>query len=158
MANKGWGSPPRHDQAIPMPSAGPEVSADSGRSADRAPSSVIGADIIVTGDIEASVDLLVEGQVKGNVRCQTLLLGANSAIKGNIYAMRVRVSGTVEGAIEASDVAVENSGVVTGDIVYARLKVSTGATIDGTMKCNREAEAKLKLVETPAEEAPIVIE
>ncbi len=158
MANKSWGPPPRSDQAIPM--TGASARAEDAADVHKAekPSSVIGADITVTGNIEASVDLLVEGQVKGDVRCQTLFLGSSSLIKGNIYAQRVRVSGTVEGAIEASDVSVENSGSVTGDILYSRLKVATGAKVDGTMKCNREAEAKLKLVDTPAEEAPIVIE
>ncbi len=127
---------------------------------ENAPSSVIGADITVTGDIEATVDLLIEGRVNGNVRCQTLLLGESSSIKGNIYAERVRISGFVEGSVETRDLAIESSGSVTGDVSYARLKVATGGNIEGTMKCKREGEQKLKLVETPAEPEParIVIE
>jgi cytoskeletal protein CcmA (bactofilin family) len=129
---------------------------------ESAPSSVIGADITVTGDIEASVDLLIEGKVNGNVRCQTLLLGESSMIKGNIYAERVRISGFVEGSVETRDLAIESSGSVSGDVSYSRLKVATGGNVEGTMKCKRDAEQKLKLVETPAElqdePARIVIE
>jgi cytoskeletal protein CcmA (bactofilin family) len=129
---------------------------------ENAPSSVIGADITVTGDIEATVDLLIEGKVNGNVRCQTLLLGESSAIKGNIYAERVRISGFVEGSVETRDLAIESSGSVTGDVSYARLKVATGGNVEGTMRCKRDAEQKLKLVETPVQPEPeparIVIE
>ncbi len=74
--------------------------------------SVIGADIVVTGNIEASVDLLVEGRVVGDVRCSTLILGERSSVVGNIFAQRVRVSGIVEGAIETQDLAVEASAKV----------------------------------------------
>jgi cytoskeletal protein CcmA (bactofilin family) len=129
---------------------------------ENAPSSVIGADITVTGDIEATVDLLIEGKVNGNVRCQTLLLGESSAIKGNIYAERVRISGFVEGSVETRDLAIESSGSVTGDVSYSRLKVATGGNVEGTMRCKRDAEQKLKLVETPVQPEPeparIVIE
>jgi cytoskeletal protein CcmA (bactofilin family) len=41
--------------------------------ADEPPASMIGADIVVTGNIEASVDLKVEGRVVGDVRCTTLV-------------------------------------------------------------------------------------
>lgn len=59
---------------------------------EKAPSSVIGADITITGNIEASVDLMIEGQVSGDVHCKTtLILGETSTIRGNIYAERVRV-------------------------------------------------------------------
>lgn len=117
---------------------------------DKIPSSVIGSDITITGNIEATVDLLIEGKVNGDVRCQTLLLGEESVIKGNIYAERVRVSGSVEGAIESRDLAIEAAGSVVGDVTYARLKVAIGGVMEGSMKCKREPEQKLKLVEPEA--------
>lgn len=116
---------------------------------EKAPSSVIGADITITGNIEASVDLMIEGQVSGDVHCKTtLILGETSTIRGNIYAERVRVSGTVEGAIETRDLAIEATGTVNGDVSYSRVKVSNGGVVEGTMKCKRtENEQRLKLVE-----------
>ena len=95
--------------------------------------SVIGSDITITGNIEARVDLNIEGIVVGDVQCGTLILGEGSAVKGGIYAERVKVSGVVEGSISAKDVVVEASASVTGDITYERLRVSNGATIDGKM-------------------------
>lgn len=125
---------------------------------DRPKMSVIGADITITGNIEASVDLHIEGRVVGDVRCATLILGESSKISGGIQATRVRVSGTVEGSIETRDLAIEASARVTGEITYGRLRVASGAVIEGTMKCNPPAEAndegKLKIVNAKPEAKP----
>ena len=136
--------------------AHPEPEPEEGESN---PSSLIGTNITVTGNIEASVDLMIEGQVNGDVRCSTLILGENSTIKGNIFAERTRVSGTVEGSIETRDLAIESTGHVQGDVIYARLKVATGGVVDGSMKCKRETEQMLKLVEPePAGPRHVTIE
>lgn len=114
--------------------------------------SVIGAGITVTGNIEATVDLHVQGKVHGDVRCATLILGEKSIVKGSVYADRVRASGTVEGSIETKDLAVEATARVTGDVTYSRLRIANGGIVDGQMK-HKSAEDenaehnKLRLVE-----------
>ena len=124
-------------------------------SGERKPMSVIGADIVVTGNIEASVDLHLEGKVVGDVRCATLILGETSVIKGRIFATRVKVSGTVEGAIDTKDLAIEATARVSGEINYERIRVSNGGVIEGTVTrkapdASAEERARLKLVEPPA--------
>jgi cytoskeletal protein CcmA (bactofilin family) len=110
--------------------------------------SVIGADILVTGNIEAEVDLHIEGRVQGDVRCATLILGENSSVVGSIYAERVRVSGTVDGAIETTDLAVEGSARVKGEVTYSRLRIGNGGIIEGKMVHKPlDESARLKLVE-----------
>ncbi len=125
--------------------------------AERAQMSVIGADITITGNIEASVDLHIEGRVHGDVRCATLILGESSSVNGKIYADRVRVSGLVDGAIETKDLAVEATARVTGDITYDRLRVANGGILEGQMKRKAVEEPagdnKLKLVEPAHQEA-----
>lgn len=115
--------------------------------------SMIGADILVTGNIEASADLHIEGRVIGDVRCSTLILGEASSVKGSIYAERVRVSGMVDGAIQTKDLAVEATARVTGDVLYTRLRVANGGIIQGQMQYGEEVSetGKLKLVEPKAE-------
>lgn len=137
---------------------------DQRTSADKPPMSVIGADIVITGNIEASVDLHIEGKVNGDVRCATLILGESSAVNGNIFADRVRVSGSVEGSIQTGDLAIEATAQVKGDVSYERLRVANGGTIEGNMRrtiTEENAEsAKLKLVEPTPEpkQRAIVIE
>jgi cytoskeletal protein CcmA (bactofilin family) len=150
----------QHDRVRPMLNGNGELPdgvrkiMDRAEAKDPAPkrdTSVIGADIVITGNIEASVDLHIEGKVIGDVRCATLILGESSSVNGHIYAARVKVSGTVEGAIATRDLAVEATARVTGDISYERLRVANGGMIEGNVS-RRAPEAgdeptPLKLVE-----------
>jgi cytoskeletal protein CcmA (bactofilin family) len=96
--------------------------------------SVIGDDIVITGDIEATVDLRIDGKVVGDVRCATLILGENSCVTGHIFAARLKVFGKIDGVINASDVAVESTAAVSGELSYARLRVANGASVEGHLK------------------------
>jgi cytoskeletal protein CcmA (bactofilin family) len=100
--------------------------------ADEGPS-VIGSGIFVDGNIEATVDLQIRGKVSGDVRCETLVLGEQGEIRGNVFADRVRLSGTVEGTIETGDLAVEATARVKGDLTYSRIRMATGAVVQGRM-------------------------
>lgn len=129
--------------------------------------SVIGPDIVITGNIEPAaevkaVDLHIEGQVNGDIRCSTLILGEGSSVRGNINVDRVRVSGSVEGSILTRDLAVEASARVAGEIVYERLRIASGAIVEGTLKVRTGEEVaapsgKLTLVEQRVEAKPKAI-
>ncbi|MGF1549078.1 MAG: polymer-forming cytoskeletal protein [Sphingomonadaceae bacterium] len=119
-----------------MPSKSVAAARKDGHQAaeDMSNMSVIGADITINGDIEASVDLLIEGKVHGDVRCATLILGEKSSVSGSIFAERVRVGGAVEGTVETRDLAIDATARIGGDIVYERLRVASGGIIEGSMK------------------------
>jgi cytoskeletal protein CcmA (bactofilin family) len=91
-----------------------------------------------------------------------LILGENSSVTGSIYAERVRVSGTVDGAVDTKDLAVEATARVTGDVTYERLRVANGGIVEGSMKRRMVEEtstdsSKLKLVEPAAPEAKRIV-
>lgn len=104
----------------------------------------IGAGVTIKGDVEAEVDLQINGRVDGNVRCGTVILDERAVVTGSIVAERVRVAGRVEGGIEATDLALEAGAHVKGDVTYSRLRISNGGIFEGTMKHR-------SLVEEPAE-------
>ena len=123
--------------------------------------SVIGNGIIVTGNIEAEVDLHIEGLVRGDVRCATLILGEKSSVIGNVFAQRVRVSGIVEGGIETADLAIEATARVKGDVSYSRLRIANGGVISGTMthvpiEEDASEHGMMTQVDQPAEAPPKV--
>jgi cytoskeletal protein CcmA (bactofilin family) len=115
--------------------------------------SIIGGGITITGNIEASVDLDLQGKVHGDVRCATLILGEGAEIKGSVYAARVRASGTIEGAVETGDLAVEPTARLTGDVTYSRIRIANGGIVDGKLiyrvpAAETDTEQKLRLVES----------
>lgn len=117
-----------------------QMQAQAPRAASEGLLSVIGADILVTGNIEAEVDLQIEGRVIGDVRCATLVLGERSSVEGNIFARRTRISGRVEGSVETTDLAVEAGARVKGEVTYSRLRVANGGLIEGSMTYRPLAE------------------
>lgn len=145
---------------LPDSKAKEDTLADLGAQSDQTepnPSTVIGSDIKIVGSIEASADLMIEGNVEGDVRCRNLILGEHGTIKGKIFSERARVAGNIDGSIETGDLAIEASGVLSGEATYSRVKIATGGIIEGNLKCKREPEKKLKLVE-PAGEKKLVID
>lgn len=95
--------------------------------------SIIGPGITITGEVRSTTDLQVDGRINGDVHCATVLLSEGGVVAGTIHADRVRVSGTVEGDIEAGDLAIEPTAQVKGNISYLRLKVATGGAIEGSL-------------------------
>ena len=113
------------------------------------PFSIIGGDVTVRGDIEASVDLHIDGKVEGDIGCAALVQGPDSRIKGHITAKTARIGGLVEGSITADDLVVEASARITGDVTYQTISIATGGQGDGKLT-HQEANAAsdLKLVKS----------
>lgn len=97
---------------------------------------VVSQGMVVSGNLAAPQQILVEGRVEGDVTCGTLVQRAGGTVVGNINADRVRVGGTVRGDIVAGAVALQSTGRVIGDITYDALLMAAGARVDGRL-CRR---------------------
>jgi cytoskeletal protein CcmA (bactofilin family) len=93
--------------------------------------SVIGADVAIRGDIEASADLHVDGSVVGDLVCASLVQGESSRIEGAITADTARLAGTLKGTITARELVVLKSARIEGDVHYEALTIEQGAQVDG---------------------------
>ena len=93
--------------------------------------SVIGADVAIKGDIEASADLHVDGAVTGDLVCASLVQGETSRIEGAITADTARLSGTVRGTITVRELVILKSARIHGDVHYEALTIEQGAQVDG---------------------------
>lgn len=93
--------------------------------------SVIGADVSIKGNIEASADLHVDGKVEGDIACASLVQGEQSRIEGVIAAETARLAGTVKGTISVRQLVVLKSARIEGDVHYESLTIEQGAHVDG---------------------------
>jgi cytoskeletal protein CcmA (bactofilin family) len=93
--------------------------------------SVIGADVVIKGDIEASADLHVDGAVIGDLLCAALVQGETSRIEGAITADTARLSGAVKGTITVRELVILKSARIEGDVHYEALTIEQGAQVDG---------------------------
>jgi len=99
--------------------------------ANAATFSVIGADVVIKGNIEASADLHVDGTVEGDIACASLVQGQGSLIQGAITAESARLAGTVKGTVIARELVILKSARIEGDVQYDALTIEHGATVDG---------------------------
>ncbi len=89
----------------------------------------------ITGDVNTTGDLRIDGQIQGNVSCTAkLVIGEEGKILGNIDCHSGEISGAVKGQIVAKEVLQLNcSASIQGDIEATRFIVEDGASIKG--KC-----------------------
>ena len=116
------------------------------------PFSLVGSDITITGNIEATVDLHIDGRVDGDIRCAALVQGPDSRIKGHVTAKSARIAGHVEGSISADELTVEASARITGDVTYATISIATGGQVAGQFRHKNvpQGHAELKQITSEA--------
>jgi cytoskeletal protein CcmA (bactofilin family) len=93
--------------------------------------SVISKALKITGQLESTEDIQIDGQVDGDVRANCVKVGSNARVKGGVYAEEVEVSGTVEGKIEAKKVVLTSTAHMSGDILHQEIAIQSGAFMDG---------------------------
>jgi cytoskeletal protein CcmA (bactofilin family) len=104
--------------------------------------SVIGADVVIKGDIAATADLHVDGTIEGDIKCASLVQGEASSIHGAVVAESARLSGKVTGSITARELVILKSARIEGDVHYDALTIEQGAQVDGRFAPNARQPVK----------------
>jgi cytoskeletal protein CcmA (bactofilin family) len=108
--------------------------------------SVLGGDVVVTGNILATVDLHLDGQVDGDISCASLVQGKDSVIRGAVTAEVARLAGTIEGSISVRDLVIQASARITGDVTYESLTIEQGSQVNGRFSPRSANAPKVELV------------
>jgi cytoskeletal protein CcmA (bactofilin family) len=96
--------------------------------------SVISKALKITGELESTEDIQIDGQIEGDVRGVGVKIGQNAKVKGTVYGDEVELAGTVEGKIESKKVILTGTARMTGDIWHQEIKIEAGAYISGNLK------------------------
>ncbi len=104
--------------------------------------SVIGADVVIRGDISATADLHVDGTIEGDIKCAALVLGESSNVSGAVVAESARMAGKVSGSITARELVILKSAQIEGDVHYDALTIEQGAQVDGRFAPNARQAVK----------------
>lgn len=131
---------------MPFSASAPKITI-AATGARNTPFSIIGSDIVITGNIRASVDLHVDGKIEGDLSCANLVQGADSEIRGCIMAETARLAGLVDGSITAKDLFIEHTARITGDIVYENITIEPGGQVVGQFRHRGNIQSsELKLI------------
>jgi cytoskeletal protein CcmA (bactofilin family) len=117
---------------------------------------VIARDLRITGDLEATGEVRIEGKISGNVRANCLKLGASGIVEGDVLApgrpeaaQVFVIRGRVDGSVEASQVEVKKGGSVLGGILADQ------ATIHGKVRGGLVVRERLMLEDTAEVEGDV---
>ena len=110
------------NQETPAPSAGSTT--------------FIGSGVVLTGDINSSADIRIDGTVKGNVLCSArVLIGTDGAVEGNVDCNQADVMGRIKGNIKAKEVlSLRGTANLIGDIFASKLQMEPTVNFNG--RCN----------------------
>jgi cytoskeletal protein CcmA (bactofilin family) len=115
--------------------------------------SLIGAGSTITGDVQFTGGLRVDGVVKGNIKAVgdkpgTLVLSEQAKIEGEIDVAHVVINGTVAGPVKAKEyIELMPKARVTGDVTYKTIEIHVGAIVMGRMVHESDARASDKVIE-----------
>jgi len=117
---------------------------------------VIGASMLMKGEIHTREELVVDGEVEGLLESQSsITIGPNGKVKANIKAREVAIFGVVKGNIEVSEkIAIREKGSLIGDIKTAGISIDDGAYFKGSIDIVRPEpapRARATVVSAPSE-------
>ena len=135
--------PAPHRPTPPMPAAAPAP-----RPASTTPC-VIGPKIKLLGELSGDEDVLVEGQIEGEIRIsRDLRVGTGGVVKAKVSAQSIIVSGEIVGDCEATGrVELQSTGKLTGNIRAPKIVIAEGAMFRGNSDMSgKKDERKEKAV------------
>jgi len=99
----------------------------------------------------------VDGKLKGKLICKnTLTVGLNGEIDGEVQAKNAIVGGKIKGKVSIVEkLVLESKSVLIGELKASKLIIDEGAVFDGTSDMGSKDETK-KPVESDAFKKPII--
>jgi cytoskeletal protein CcmA (bactofilin family) len=129
---------PRVEPRSPPPRAAVEPRTPEVRAPEPAAArvSVLGPTLRFRGELSAQEDLIIQGSVEGSItHTQSLTVGTDGSMKGDIRARVIVVDGKVEGDLYATEsVSIRATAKVKGNVFAPRVGITEGAFFQGQIE------------------------
>jgi len=101
---------------------------------------IIGPSVKVEGDFKADGNIIIEGELSGNVKTKkNLRVGESAKLKADVEAENIWIGGEITGNLKISgQLEMSSNAKIIGDIETSVLTVETGAKINGNVKMGEE--------------------
>lgn len=100
---------------------------------------IIGTGTIISGDIESSGDIRIDGFLKGNLIARSkIIIGPEGVVEGNISGQQADIMGGITGTITVNELLhLRDNATLIGDIFAGKLLIEPTVTFNG--KCHMGA-------------------
>lgn len=118
--------------------------------------SLIGSGSTISGDVQFTGGLRIDGCVRGNIKAVgdkpgTLVLSEMAKVEGEIEVGHIVINGTVAGPVRATQyLELLPKARVTGDVTYKTIEIHVGAIVMGRMVHIDDAKLGDKIIELKA--------
>jgi cytoskeletal protein CcmA (bactofilin family) len=96
--------------------------------------SVLSLDLHVKGNLETVGELLIEGEVDGDIRAHLLTIGQGATVRGELIADDIVVNGHVIGRVRGLKIRLTSTARVEGDIIHHMISIDSGAHLEGVVQ------------------------
>jgi cytoskeletal protein CcmA (bactofilin family) len=120
-------------ESNPKTSSAPPASKETHQSGYGPVPNRISSGVSITGDVKFSSELVIDGEVEGNITSNgKLTIGTHATVIGDIRAGFVTIQGAVEGNVLAAErCALQAGASLQGDIESPRLAMDENASLVG---------------------------
>ena len=97
----------------------------------------LGSTTVLTGDIEAHEDMLIEGKVNGKITVPsgTLTVAKGARVEGEIRVKALVLNGEFKGTVRAGERAIiSETADMTGDVITPKITIANGAKFSGGIR------------------------
>jgi cytoskeletal protein CcmA (bactofilin family) len=118
------------------PAAAPERRPQQTAAATAAGTTHIAPGAKITGQVNGTSDLVIDGELEGQVRLEShVTIGPGGKVQGDIVAKSVRIGGRVVGNVQGHEkVEILPSGRLEGDVAAPRVVLAEGAFFKGKVE------------------------
>jgi cytoskeletal protein CcmA (bactofilin family) len=97
---------------------------------------ILGPTLRFKGELSAEEDFILQGRIEGSIHhTQSVTIGAEGSVLGNIHARVITIDGSVEGDLHGAEaVLVHATGRVAGNIFAPRVGLVEGAFFNGRIE------------------------
>jgi cytoskeletal protein CcmA (bactofilin family) len=112
---------------------------------------LLGNGTVVEGTVRAESSVRVDGKIKGKLVCKnTLTIGANGEIEGEVEAKNAIVGGKINGKLKVAEkLVLESKSVLLGELKASKLIIEEGAVFEGTSNMGKKDQLMPKPISDP---------
>jgi cytoskeletal protein CcmA (bactofilin family) len=93
--------------------------------------SVIGPDLAITGNLETTGEVQIQGDVQGDIHAGRIVVGEQGRVVGDLLADEIVIGGVVQGSIRGNSLTFQGASHIEGDVFHRKLSIEQGAYFEG---------------------------
>ncbi len=112
--------------------------------------SVIGADLVIKGNLTSKGEVQIEGEVQGDIYGTHIVIGERARVTGGVIAEECVIRGHLLGTVRGRRVLLQSTSHVEGDIYHQTMAIEQGAFFEGKSRRTDDPLAGLTRSDTGA--------